>query len=216
MNYPSIITTRLLTALSVLVILAGCSSTSLVGSWKDPRFQGPPIRKVLVIGVSEDGNARRIFEDEFVTQLGARGVDAVASYTLIPQDGKVPEATIAKAVRESGAEAVLMTRVVKTATETTVIPGRTQTTVTPPLGHTTSPEFHPNIYGHYSSAWTTFTPPTMTQFRVWTLETDLWPVSQEQPIWSGVTRSTEGRNINRDIDDLVEVITDALADGKLI
>jgi hypothetical protein len=216
MNDPLNVITRLLGVLSVLVILTGCSSTSLVGSWKDPRFQGPPIRKVLVIGVSEDGNARRIFEDEFVTQLGARGVDAVASYTLIPQDGKVPEATVAKAVRESGAEAILMTRVVKSATETTVIPGRTQTTVSPVLGHPTSRDFHPNIYGHYSSAWTTFTPPTVTQFKVWTLETDLWPVSQEQPIWSGVTRSTEGSNLNRDIDDLVQVITNALADGGLI
>lgn len=216
MNHSPITATRILTVITALVILAGCSTTSLVGSWRDPRFQGPPIRKVLVIGINEDRNARRIFEDEFARQLGARGVEAVASYTLIPQDGKVPETAVTAAVRESGAEAILMTRVVESTTETAVMPGRVQTTVSPTLGRRSSLGFHPTFYGHYSAVWTTYTPPTVTQFTVWTLETDLWSVSQEQPVWSGVTRSTEGSNINRDIGDLVEVIANALAEEKLI
>jgi hypothetical protein len=216
MNHSPVVAARMLTALTVLVFLVGCSSTSLVGSWRDPRFQGPPIRKVLVIGINEDRNARRIFEDEFARQLAARGVEAVASYTLIPQDGQVPEAVVAAAVRESGAEGILMTRVVTSTTETAVMPGRTQTTVSPALGRGSPTGFHPTFYGHYSSVWTTYTPPTVTQFTVWTLETDLWSVSREQPIWSGVTRSTEGSNINRDIGDLVEVIANALAGEKLI
>lgn len=216
MNHLTVITRGMLAVLAGVLYLAGCSSTSLVGSWTDPQFQGPPIRKILVMGVSEEGRTRRIFEDEFARQLKARGIEAVPSYTLIPQNGKVPEETVTDAVRKSGAEAILMTRVVEATTETAVMPGYTRTTVTPALGHRSSLGFHPNFYGHYSSVWTTYRPPTVTEFRVWTLETDLWSVSREQQIWSGVTRSTEGSNINRDIDDLVRVITDALADGKLI
>ena len=210
MNHLTVITRGMLAVLAGVLYLAGCSSTSLVGSWTDPQFQGPPIRKILVMGVSEEGRTRRIFE------LKARGIEAVPSYILIPQNGKVPEETVTDAVRKSGAEAILMTRVVEATTETAVMPGYTRTTVTPALGHRSSLGFHPNFYGHYSSVWTTYRPPTVTEFRVWTLETDLWSVSREQQIWSGVTRSTEGSNINRDIDDLVRVITDALADGKLI
>src|SRR5262245_8309102 len=82
---------------------AGCASTELVGQWKSPEFQGPPLRKVMVVGVTTQPGTRRIFEDEFSAALKAAGVDAVPSYTVIPQDGQANQAVLEQAVKSLGA-----------------------------------------------------------------------------------------------------------------
>ena len=57
------------------VAVAGCASTELVSQWKSPAFSGPPLKKVMVVGVSSQPATRRIFEDEFSAALKAAGVD---------------------------------------------------------------------------------------------------------------------------------------------
>jgi hypothetical protein len=172
--------------------------------------------RILVIGVSDDGTMRRIFEGQFAQALQERGVQAVPSYNLIPENGQVPEERIAEAVGQSGADGVLMTRTVKSETETAVLPGYTRTLVTPNPAYRPSIGHRGSLYGHYSSAWTTYVPPTVTEYQVVTLETDLWSVAGKERVWSGVTQTTEGGNINRNIDDLAEIITGALAEEDLI
>ena len=77
----------------------------------------------MVMGVSTQPSVRRVFEDEFVGELKAAGVGAVASYTVIPQDGKADEATLQQAVREADADGALTTRLVRIETKTQVTPG---------------------------------------------------------------------------------------------
>ena len=40
--------------LFIFVFIAGCSTTSLVNSWSDPKSTGPALQKILVIGVIKD------------------------------------------------------------------------------------------------------------------------------------------------------------------
>ena len=94
------------------------------------------------------------------------------------------------------------------------MPGFSQTSVTPGFGP--SRGVHRDFYGFYRSAWTTHQPPTVHRFQVVTLETNLWSVDEGQLVWSGLTQTTEGSNLNRDMDGLVKLITDALAREKLI
>ena len=46
--------THLAACLLVVAALAvaGCASTELVSQWKSPAFSGPPLKKVMVVGVS--------------------------------------------------------------------------------------------------------------------------------------------------------------------
>jgi len=37
----------------LIVLLTGCSLTKLVNLWTDPRYTGPPFKKILVIGIGE-------------------------------------------------------------------------------------------------------------------------------------------------------------------
>jgi hypothetical protein len=128
----------------------------------------------------------------------------------------VSEETILEAVRNSGADGVIITRLVKAETQTAVSPGYSHTTVTPAAGFRSSLGAHRSFYGYYRSAWTTYQPPTVYRFQVVTLETNLWAVNQKQLVWSGLTQTAEGGNVNKDIDDLVRLITDALSAGRII
>ena len=68
---------------SVAILVSACASTQITSVWRDPSYQSRPA-KIMVIGVAKNPINRRLFEDEFVSQLKSHGTDAVASYTVIP------------------------------------------------------------------------------------------------------------------------------------
>jgi len=216
MNAKLTSTVRLLEGLGLMLLLSACASSSLVRSWRDPAYQGPPLQNVLIIGVSQDGATRRIFEDRFVARIRGHGARAVPSYTLVPEDGEVPEETVNEAVREAGADGVIITRLISVQQETAVVPGYSQTTVAPGLGYGAPMGAHRDFYGFYQSVWTTYQPPTVHRYQVVTLETNLWSVKQGRLVWSGLTQTAEGSNLNKDIDGLVQLITDALVRDQLL
>ena len=100
----------LLIAVAMLV-LAACASTTLRDSWYDPAYPAKPFRKLLVLGVSNNISERRIFEDIMARQVAATGVEAVPGYRYLPDEAKVPEAVLDAAMRNAGADGLLMSRV---------------------------------------------------------------------------------------------------------
>ncbi|MBS1117740.1 MAG: uncharacterized protein H6Q87_2124, partial [candidate division NC10 bacterium] len=102
--------TRLLAAMLIgglASIISACASTTLDMTWRDPTYEGRPFAKVLVVGSTDSPDNRRIFEDVLVSELKGRGVEAVASHTLIPGEGDVKRDKIVEAVKTLGADSVL-------------------------------------------------------------------------------------------------------------
>src|SRR5215470_5751959 len=138
------------TVLSLICLgLAACASTQLTNSWTSPDYKGPPLKKLLVMGVSNEPSLRRTFEDEFVKDLKHASVDAVASYNFIPEGGAAEEARVNQTVKDAGADGVLITRVVRIDVNTQVIPA-------------TPPTMGMGYYGGYSWA-SGYNPPVVTQ-----------------------------------------------------
>ena len=132
----------------------------------------------MVVGVSSQPGTRRIFEDEFSAALKAAGVTAVPSYTVIPQDGQVEQSVLEQAVRDLGADGVLITRLVSREQKTQVTPGFYEPV--PTMG----------MYGWYSSAWMGYyEPPTVYQYDVVTADTSVYSVNAGKLLWSGTTET---------------------------
>jgi hypothetical protein len=200
---------RLLAA-SVLALLAACSSTTIVDQWQSPDFKGGPFKRVLVVGVTTEATVRRIFEDEFVRQLRARGTEAVASYTLIPEDGQVDRARLERAVKEAGADGVIVTRVVKVEQKTQVMPG------TPAF-----PGFGTDIYGFYGTGWggvwTGYaSPPAVFQYEEVRAETKLFDARSAQLVWAAQSDIFAPTDARKDSADFASRIIAALAARKLV
>ena len=189
---------------SIALLVAGCASTTLSNSWTTPDYKGPPLKKVMVVGVSNQPALRRTFEDEFVKDLKAVGVDAVASYNFIPQDGQADEARVTQAVKEAGVNGVLITRFVRVDVSTQV------TQAYPPM-------MGMGWYGGYAGAYGGFyDPPMVTQTDTLVLETNLYGVDESHLLWSGTTQTFAPTDIKQEMPGFAKVIIGALQKHKLI
>jgi hypothetical protein len=200
---------RRLLACAALALLAACASTTIVEQWQSPAYTGGPFKRILVVGVTTQTTARRVFEDEFVRQLRARGTDAVASYTFIPEDGPASRERLAQAVKESGADGVIVTRVVKVERKTQVVPGA-------PVFPTSR-----DIYGYYgvgfAGVWTGYpVPPTVIQYEDVELESQLFDARDAALVWAAQSDVFAPTDPRKDSAGFAATIIKALAERKLI
>jgi hypothetical protein len=199
------------------LLLAGCASTSLQGVWKDPQYSGPPFRKLLVVGITKDGQVRRSFEDIFSAQLRARGVQAVPGYTVIGGD-KADETALAEAVKKSGADGVITTRLVAIDTRTGVSPGYVTYFGAPvyPYGYYPAPHAGATLYGYYANTWAVYQPPTSYTYEEATLESNLFEAGSGRLVWAGTTVTFDTKATAKASADLAGLVIEALAKDKLI
>lgn len=192
-------------AAATALTLAACASTELVSQWSNPAYTSPSFKKVMVVGVTKQTSIRRSFEDEFVAQLKAAGVNAIPSYLYIPQDGPVGEAVLKQALKETGADALMITRLVRVQKKTEIAPGYYP------------PDPAMAVHPLYTTAWNDYyEPPIVYQSEVYTSETSLYDAVKNRVVWSGTAQTTAPGNINQEIKNYAEIVISALKDKKLI
>jgi hypothetical protein len=71
-------------AVGLLVALAGCATSQMSAEWRDATFAAGSLKggRVLVVCRAPDEALRRVCEDQWTSQLGARGIAAVQSYSI--------------------------------------------------------------------------------------------------------------------------------------
>jgi hypothetical protein len=195
---------RILAPATVLT-LAACASTELVNQWSNPAYTSPSFKKVMVIGVTKQAGIRRTFEDEFVAQLKAAGVNATPSYLYIPQDGPVGEAVLKQALKEAAADAMIITRLVRVQQKTEIAPGYYP------------PDPAMAVHPLYTTAWNDYyEPPIVYRSEIYTCETSLYDTLKNRVVWSGTAQTTTPGNLNQEIKDYAGVMISALKDKNLI
>ena len=76
-------------ALLVTTLMGAAPPPHLVAQWNSPADAGQKFHKILAIGITDDRELRHRFEDKVVTLLRVKDVEAVTSYSLVP-DLKAP------------------------------------------------------------------------------------------------------------------------------
>jgi hypothetical protein len=95
----------------MLFFLTSCASTKVTGEWKDPNMGDQKFEKIMVLGVAKQPKNRRLYEDEFVKQLKAKGVMVVSSRTLISHENMRDKETIVQTIESNGFDGVIISRV---------------------------------------------------------------------------------------------------------
>ncbi len=92
--------------------LAACSktTTNISQSYRNPGFEETVFKKLFVIGVAENQESRKAFEDAFAKAIAAEGGGAQASWSLLPQSTKLEEEEIRAAIEGGDFDGVLITR----------------------------------------------------------------------------------------------------------
>ena len=193
-----------LRSLSILLALAalvsGCQSTSIRSAWFDTDFAGPPFRKVMVVGDIGTTAGGRTFEDDFAAKLRAAGVDAIASHTVKLDDPNVTEASFVAAVAGSGAQGLLLVRLLgvdtRTQVTTTMVPGG--------MAWGRSPWGGP-------ASRSMVAVPQVRQYELAAVETKLYDVKTRQLVWAATTSTFNPGSLARETPAFAELIIGQLA-----
>ena len=188
--------------LSLVCLLASCATTKVTEAWKDEQFRGT-IRKVAVLGVFQEPDTRKIFEDEFADRLRARGIEAVPGHKFIP-DAEMPDKDVVMGkIRKLGADTVVLTRVVDMETEQITVPGKAYLV----------PRYYDNYGTYYSYV---YKPGYIDQEGAAYTETNLYRVSDEKLIWSGRSKTEFSATRYELIQAFVKIMIDRFAADGLI
>ncbi len=164
-------------------LLTACSTTSIVSRWSDPEYQGPALKKILVIGIIKDDIKRRSFEQEFVSLITTAERSGVASYTVLPglESADKKEEVLA-AVEKTGADGVLFVTLQGVTKEKRDVP--------PSIDYVPTIGFGYGMYGYYGASHAAVYRPgyTVTDTVV-RLDTKLFNAATEKMIWAGKTES---------------------------
>jgi len=195
--------------LSAALALGGCAtSNQLVSQWSNPGYVSPSFKRIMVGGSGGEKAIRRNFEDEFVLQLKAAGIDAVPSYRYLPEEDNLDEAKLKKAAKEAGADAVILARSVGVEQRTEY---RDDYYSYP----------HPaaafGFFGHrFGASWFLPGPRSVRHYDVYTSEATLYDVAKNEVVWSGTLKTVQPDNFSAAIKDYVEKVVKALKEKKLL
>jgi hypothetical protein len=198
---------RLAGLLAVAALACGCASTTIVSQWENPADRGPRCARMFVVGVSQNATVRRIFEDEIVKAALARGVVAIQSYTLIQEDGPVPDGRLADAVQRAAAECVLTTRVLQVERRLDVVP--------PPPAFWGPPW---GFAGWYGGAWgpAYAFPPQVVASDVVYAEVRLFRVRPDTLEWAATTQTFAPSDVRKESAAFAQLVFTQLTERKLV
>ena len=188
------------------MLLSACATTQLTSVWKDPAYQARPAR-IMVIGVAKNPLNRRLFEDEFVAQLNARGTEAIASYTVLSDRQQNDQGAIAAKVAELGADTVLITRLVSKKTVQVYVPG---TVYYPPPYYDTWPNYYGYGY-HYM-----YTPGYIAEDEYAIIETSLYQARNDRLIWAASSETRMSGSNQNLIRSYIGIMVDTMAENGLL
>jgi hypothetical protein len=181
--------------------LNGCSTTAtpIVSEWRNPAQTSGSFRRLMIGGPSGDVSVRRNFEDEFVTQLAAVGVNASPSYRYMPENDETNENNLKQAAQKARADGLLFMRSVKVEEKMNY----------PTVG----PEISFGIFGSNAGAGWSGIPGSSGPYRYneYTSETALYDVAKNELVWTGTLKTREPTNVQAAIRSYVQTITKALA-----
>lgn len=189
-----------------IALLSACATTTPTAVWKDPSYHSRPV-KVMVIGVAKNPLNRRLFEDEFVVQLKARGTEAIASYTVLPDQQQDDQKAVASKVRELGADSVLISRLVSKKTVRVYVPG---TVYYPPPYYNTWPDYYG--YGHRYL----YTPGYVAEDEYAIIETNLYEAGNDRLVWAASAETGLNGSDVKLIKSYIGTMVDRMAENGLL
>src|SRR5690242_20356781 len=191
--------------LFIILVLNGCSTTTpIISEWRNPAQAAGSFQRLMIAGPSGDVSVRRTFEDEFVAQLAALGVDAVPSYRYVPDSEAITENSLRQVAQDARADGLLSMRPVKVEEKTNY----------PTIG----PEISFGIFGSNAGAGWSGIPGGSGPYRYneYTSEIALYDLARNDLAWTGTVRAKEPSNVQTAIKSYVETVTKALVAQNLI
>ncbi len=193
------------------------SSIHLVKTWISPETTPRTFSNILVVGASDNLERRLIFEDYFAEEFNRHGIVALQSYLVIPTGATLSKKNLKDAARTSGADCVLITRLVNIKKEIKVVPGSAELTFKPVTAYPPPDEddlsSHPELY--FGATVVQEPPTTITNLKV-SIETRMFDAKTSSMVWVGETSSGEVYDLKKETKAFARQIIKALKKDGMI
>jgi len=175
------------------LFLAGCDKTKLIHSWADPDAASYQFTKPIVVVVIDDKQLRETAEEAIVRNV--EKVQAYPSYIVL-HEGELKDTEKAKVrLREDGYDGAIVLRLVG-------IENKSDYSAAP------SPNYYHSYYDYYNTAWlgAAYTKSYIREERIIRLETVIFSITDDKPLWIGVSESKNPETVSSLIDEVAKVI----------
>jgi hypothetical protein len=183
----------------VVAVVAGCASTQLTSTWRDPAIGPVQFRKVAGIALSDDPTLRRLAEDEFVRAVGPER--AVAGYALIPDEELRDRDAAKRRLAAAGVDGAVVYRLVSVEERERWVP----------------PTTYGSMWGYWGVAGPmVYQPGYLTTDTIVQVESLAYTVADARLVWGARSRTLNPNAVESLIDDVVRTTVAALREEKLI
>lgn len=200
----------------------GCSSTTIQSSWTDPTFAGASFRRVAVVALFDTEAESRTFEENAAAALEARGVDAVPSYTILGDDGRVGEQEeLKRELASADVDGILIYRLIAVDERNVYrdpgpymrVPGNLLS------GDPYYWYYAPRLDYYWlwrSSLDVTRTPEYWEPLAYMIVESSFFDARRDRLVWTAKSETIDGARFDAIADSIVAKVTDRLASTNII
>ncbi len=198
-----------------VLLLTACGTTSdITGTWIDPKINEKNLQGVLVIAVTEQEEARINFEDAYTGALKKKGINAVASHTLVPgKANKTKKDRVVAAAKKAGLDTLLVSHYAGTLEEPVFHQGRNYYDVVPAYSGYDYGRFG-GYYGRVVKVGSS--PDVWTSNKYVILVSDLYETATEEPLWQATSQTINPDNRIELRDAIVEAFVGQMEKQGLI
>jgi len=166
------------------IILSCSSSTKMTDVYVDETFTGKEIKKILVLGMTTDEWKKKVYENEFRSQLIDHKVEVLTAWQELPKGEQLNKETFEKYFKDKNVDAVLV-----------AIEGGESTDKTLYTAGSGNVYVGVGFYGFYAStASYYFNSDYLAEEKVVHMRTNLYETKDAKLIWSAKSQSFEPKN----------------------
>jgi hypothetical protein len=190
-------------AVSFILGLVSCAThTALETSWQLPNSGGAPFKKLAVIGIMRDDTESTALESAIVDKLSHNGIQAIPGFSVLNGEKKLAKEEMEKRVAGTGADAVLLFKVIAVDKERNYVP---PTTYVIPTGSSSEwwqdkywGYYNPYPHGYfgywYPAVQVTATPGYWESSTAYRVESTLYRTSDNKLVWTAVSDTYDPKN----------------------
>jgi len=173
-------------ALILATALTAITADDFVSTWKAPgaatlNFTG---RKVAAVLIVDDDSLRVSAEEALAREISARGPNAVPAYRIIPREELTKKDAAKGWFERAGVEGLVVLRLVKTDVDKVY------------SSAIWSSGYYGSAWDYWGYGWASVYPlGEAREQRTITVETLLYDLKSGAPVWAGVSRTTDPKDV---------------------
>ena len=172
---------KLFLGVLLVIFIYSCSpSTEMTDMYVDEAFTGKGFNKILVLGLAKDEWKRKVYENEFRSQLLNHNVEVLMAWQELPKGEQLNRETFEKYFREKNVDAILVAIEGGESMDKTLYSGGGSSHV------------YVGFYGFYAStASYYFNSEFLAEEKIVHMRTNLYETTEGKIIWSAKSQSFE-------------------------